>query len=260
MTSSPIEAYGGFSIPRAALRNFARVLNTGGVPFHVDHDVSKPLKMRSFEAFVMTREDGVDELRFSAELHEDDLPWLDSRPEVSATLMVPLPRDQSRADPDMAPIQFGADHAWFADEALVDAEDELMSRGVDRDQISVRRAYQFSLVPDPQIYLEITYAFFISLSAGVLWDGIKKVYGQRRTPSGGDATKSTSVNISLIDGDRRLTAVVTTSDEEVAHRAVESIDGAIEGFFQSRQVPPGELKRRAVTSWDDATGSWAPPA
>ena len=259
MTSSPIKAYGGFSIPRTALRSFAEELNTGGVPFHLDHDASKPLRMRSFKAFVATRDDGVDELRFTAELHEDDLPWLNSRPGVSATLMVPLPRDRSRADPDTVTIQFGADHAWFSDGVLLDVESELVSWGVGRDQISVRRAYQFSLVPDPQIYLDITYAIFVSLSAGVLWGGIKKVFGQRRTPEGGDATKPTSVNISLVDGNRRLTAVVTTSDEEIAHRAVESLDGAIEGFFQSREVRPGESKRSAVTSWDDEAGRWTPP-
>lgn len=260
MTSQPIEAYGGISIPTEMLRNLAQHLNKGGVPFHVDHNMSKPIRMRGFEAFVESRHGGADELRFRAEIHEGDRHWLESRPGVSAIIMAPLARDENEANNEGASMRISADHAWFDDEALIEAEEQLITQGVDRELIRVERAYQFSLVPDPQIFIEVVYPFLLSIGSSAVWDGIKKVFGRRRTPSGGDEKALTAVNISIADGDRSLTAVVTTSDETVAQRAVESLDQALTSFFQNSPGSPPETKRKAVTEWDDQSRNWTPPA
>lgn len=259
MTSDPIEAYGGISVAVEMLRKLAEQINTDGVPFHVDHNLSKPIRMRGFEAFVESRHDGVDELKFRAEIHEADRHWLESRLGVSATLKVPLARDQNEASDEGASIRISADHAWFDDDALIEAEEQLITQGVGRELIRVERAYQFSFVPDPQIFVEVVYPFLLSVGSSAVWDGIKKVFRRRRTPSGGDAKALTVVNISIVDGDRSLNAVVTTSDEAVAQHAVQALDQAFTSFFQNSPVSPPESYRRPVTVWDDKSHNWTPP-
>ncbi|MEV8183403.1 hypothetical protein [Specibacter sp. NPDC078692] len=260
MTSEPIEAYGGISIPVEMLRDVAQQIEANGVPFHLDHNMSTPLRVRGFEAFVESRPDGFDELRFHAEIHEGDFHWLESRQGVSATIMAPLARDQNRVRNHGAAIRISADNAWFADDALIEAEEQLIARGVAREIIQVERAYQFSFVPDPQIFVDVVYPILLSIGASAIWDGAKKIFDQRRTPSSGDATAPTVVNVSIADGDRSLRAVVTTSDEAVAQRAIESLDQAVTAFFQSTPISPPEDNRKSITVWDDESGNWAPPA
>lgn len=258
MTSEPIEAYGGISIPAEMLRDLAQQIEATEVPFHLDHNMSRPLRVRGFEAFVESRPDGIDELRFQAEIHEGDFHWLGSRQGVSATIMAPLARDQNGVRNDCAAMRLSADHAWFADDALIEAEEQLIARGIAREIIQVERAYQFSFVPDPQIFVDVAYPILLSIGASAIWDGTKKLFGQRRTPSGGDATAPTVVNVSIADGERSLKAVVTTSDEAVAQRAIESLDQAVKTFFQSSPISPPEEKRKTVTVWDDESGNWGP--
>ncbi|WP_104173455.1 hypothetical protein [Arthrobacter sp. Y81] len=260
MTSEPIDAYSGVSIPTEMLRSLAQQINTGGIPWHMDHDLSKPIRIRSFEAFVESRRDGIDELRFRAELHEEDVQWLESRPGMSTTLATPLARDQNGTPNDGAMMRLSADHAWFADDALIEAEEQLIMQGVGRDLIQVERAYQFGFMPDPQIFIEIVYPFLQSMAPNVVWDGIKKLFSQRRTPIGGNVEAPTVINMSIVDGDRSLTAVVTTNDETVAQHAIGSLNQAVTAFFQSSPVSPPEAKPKSVTVWDDARHNWTPPA
>lgn len=259
MTSEPIEAYGGMSISSEMLRDVAEYINVSGVPFHVDHKLSQPIRMRGFEAYVESRRDGIDVLKFHAEIHEDDRHWLDTRVGVSASLTTPIARDQNFASNDNPSVRISADHAWFSDDALIAAEEQITAQGVARRLIRVERAYQFSFVPDPQIFVDVVYPFLLSLGAGALWDGIKKVFSQRKTPNGGDQQASTVVNISVKDGDRSLTAVVTTSDEVMAERALRSLDGAVTSFFENPPITDPEDNRKPVIVWDDESRNWAPP-
>lgn len=259
MTSDPIEAYGGISISSEMLRNVAQHLNMGGVPFHVDHKLSQPIRMRGFEAFVESRHDGVDVLKFRGEIHEGDQHWLESRQGVSATIMAPLARDENVAGNEGSSMRISADHAWFGDDALIEAEEQLITQGVGRELIRVERAYQFSFMPDPQIFIEVAYQVLLSVGSSAVWDGIKAVFSQRKTPRGGDEKALTSVNISIVDGDRSLNAVVTTSDEAVAGRAMDSLDQALTSFFDKPQVSPPEDNLTSVTVWDDESRNWNPP-
>lgn len=259
MTSEPIEAYGGLSISAEMLRNMAQHLNIGGVPFHADHKLSQPIRMRRFEAFVASRPDGVDVLNFRAEIHEDDQHWLESRPGVSATITAPLPRDESEAHIGDSPIRISADHAWFDDDALMAAEAGLLAQGIGRELLRVERAYQFSFVPDPQIFIEVAYTILLSMGSNALWDGVKKIFSRRRTPRGGDERTMTTLNISMQDGDRSLNAVISTNDEGVAERAMDSLDQAFTSFFADPQVSSPEGTRKAVTVWDDESRDWTPP-
>ncbi|KAB1646483.1 hypothetical protein F8O06_07040 [Pseudoclavibacter sp. CFCC 14310] len=258
MTSEPIEAYGGVSIPPDMLRELAKQIQGRDIPFHVDHKLSRPIRMRGFVAFVESRQDGIDELRFEAEIHEDDHHWLESRPGVSAMLTTPLARDESEERTGDAVIQLSADHAWFADDALIDAEEELAKIGIARDLIQVERAYQFSFVPDPQIYIDISYTILLSVGANGIWEGIKKLFSRRRTPRGGDALAVTAINLSVADGQRSFKAVVTTNDETVAQRALDSLDQAATTFFQDSPVIPTEENPKTVSIWDDDSGVWGP--
>ncbi|MDQ0212117.1 hypothetical protein [Arthrobacter bambusae] len=259
MTSDPIEAYGGVSFPVETLQQLAQQINTSGVSHHVDHNLSKPIRMRGFEAFVESRDDGIHEIKFRAEIHEGDRHWLESHPGVSATITTPLARDRKKASNEGASMRISADHAWFDDDALIEAEDQFITQGVGRELIQVERAYQFSFVPDPQIFVEVVYPFLLSIGSSAVWDGIKKVFGHRRTPSGADVGTLTSINMSVVNGDRSLNAVVTTSDEVVAQRAMESLDQALTSFFQNSQGSRPEGNGKSVTVWNDESRNWTPP-
>lgn len=260
MTSDPIEAYGGVSIPPEMLKEIARQIEAREIPFHLDHNLSKPLRVRGLEAFVESRQDGIDELRFQAEIHEDDFHWLESRPGLSATIMAPLARDQNEERKCDAAIRLSADHAWFSDDALIGVEERLVRIGVARELIQIQRAYQFSVVPDPQIFIDLTYQLLLSIGSNGIWDGIKNLFGQRRTPKGGEPLAPTVVNVSIDNGERSIKAVVTTNDVAVAQRAVESLAQAVTAFLQSTPITPPEEKRKDITVWDDESGNWGPLA
>lgn len=259
MTSEPIEAYGGVRIPSEMLADLAMQINAGEVPWHLDHDLSKPIRIRSFEAFVEARPDGIEELRFQAELHEGDLDWLRTRHGMSATVTTPLARDENKIHNGSAIMRLSADHAWFADDALIEAEDQLLRQGVGPELIKVERAFQFGFLPDPQIFIDVVYPFLQAMGPNVVWDAIKELFSRRRTPSGGNPNAPTVVNIAIVDGDRSIKAIVTTSDEAVARHAIGSLDLALAAFFQS-PISPTAVSHKPLTKWDDENGSWTPPA
>lgn len=64
MTSEAIDAYGGFRVPREVLMEIALGIDAGGMPFHVNHRLDHPLRIRDLRAWVQSRPDGIDELRF----------------------------------------------------------------------------------------------------------------------------------------------------------------------------------------------------
>lgn len=261
MTSDPIEAYGGITFPASLLRSLAQKLDGSQVPFHLDHDLTKPIRIRDVKIYVRDRSDGISELRFRAEMHADEMHFLDSRPGISATVMSPLARDEHVSRKVDSQIQLSADHAWFEDEVLICAEGRLLARRIPTENLRVERAYQFSAVPDPQIFLDVAYPLLLSVGAGALWDGIKVLFARRRTPRGGDASVPTTVNIEIRDGSRTFRAVVTSSDEAVAEAAIRSLDSAVAEFQRAPHdalaVSPDPT---AVASWDESNRRWTPPS
>lgn len=258
MTSERIEAYGGIRIPTEILKDLAQQVNAGKIPWHLDHNLSKPLRIRRFGAFVESRGDGIDVLKFRAEIHKGDLHWMETRPGMSATIRTPL--SGSAPDHVGAAVSVSADHAWFADDALVEVAEQLVAQGVDHELIRVERTYQFGFVPDPQIFIDVVYPVLLGIGSSAIWDGIKKLWSRRRVPKGADSATSNVVNVSITDGDRSLRAVVTTNDEAVAQRAMESLDSAVDAFFNSSPKSLPEARSQAVTEWDDESRNWTPPA
>ncbi len=260
MTSEPIAAYGGITIPSETLNNLAEQMTVGRLPFHLEHDLSKPLRIRGTRAFVVTRADGIDELRFEAEMHEDDLPLLELNRGMSVTMRVPLERDGAAEERSNATLEVSADHAWFEDDALFETEKSLLALGIAPETLRVERTYQFGLVPAPQIFLDVIYPLVVSLGAAAMWDGIKVLFRRRRTPSGGSAETPSVINISVFDGDRSLQAVVTTRDEAIAQQAFESIGPIMEEFFRSAPASQtsGE-ERQPVVTWDAEALRWTAP-
>jgi len=256
MTSQPIEAYGGVAVPTDLLRQLADQFTEQGLPFHRDHDLTKPIRMRHVQAFVKERSDGIAELRFTADLHKDDTQWLESHPGVSATLMSPLARDQGRRSSIFPALQISADHAWFDDEALIESERALVSHGLSPDDVLVQRAYQFGMVPSAQIFATVVLPVFLSLGAAAIWDGIKLLFKRRRTPLGGDQSATTTLNITVVDGDRSLNAVVASSEEAVAERALQSLEVVVEQFLGGTN----DAHHRPLTVWDDENWEWTPPS
>lgn len=261
MTSEPVEAYGGIAFPATLLQSFAEKLDGGPVPLHLDHDLTKPVRIRNVELFVHDRSDGISELRFRAEMHADDTHFIDSRPGMSATVMVPLARDEHSQRRVNAPLQLSADHAWFEDEALIGAEKRLIDRGVPAESIRVQRAYQFAVAPDPQIYIDVAFAVLLSVGASALWDGLKLLLARRRTPPGGDSTTPTTVNIEITEDSRVLRAVVATDDFDVAKRAIDSLEVVAREFQRSGENRGGKSESAdATTTWDEPNRRWTPPS
>lgn len=260
MTSEPIDAYGGIQFPASTLRSVADQAEGGEFPWHADHDLTKPVRARDFVIFTHDRPDGITELRFRGEIHPDDVHLMETRPGMSATVMSPLPRDENLPERSGALFRLSADHAWFDDEALIAAEEKLISIGVPGSHLLVQRAYQFAWAPDPQIFIAIAGNILLSIGANALWDAIKLLFGRRRTPPGGVANKATTINLDITDGRRSLRAVVKTDDPAVARRAIESLDSVASDF--AKTVPPvGEAAdpHAKTLIWDDPSLRWTPP-
>lgn len=257
MTNESISAYGGIRFPTTLLEQIATQINESSIPFHIGHDLTRPLRIRNVTARVENRDDGVDVLRFDAVIHVDDVDFISTFTGVSATVMAPIERDEDRPA-GHSPLDLSADHAWFGDDDLIAAETEISARGVDQGMIRVQRAYQFSFTPDPQIFITITYDLLVGVAGGAIWDGLKTLLRRRKTPAEADATSPTTVNIDVTDGDRTFRAIVSTTDASVAQQAIESLPGAATAFLRGR--PPAERTdaQPELAQWD-ATNGWTPP-
>ena len=263
MTSERIPAYGGIAFPREMLETVAESIRTGGIPLHVEHDRSKPIRSRSSDAFVRTRTDGIDELRFSIEVHPDDAHWFETRSGMSTTVTVPLDRPEGFAHPANPTLRLSADHAWFADETLLGAEAAFIAGGMEANSIYAERAYQFSFTPDPQIFVDISLGVLSSLGASGIWAAIAHVFRRRRTPDGGNPSQQTTINLTVKDGNRSVTAVIRTNDEAVANRAINKVDALGQrmlGGASTSGTANVTSAARDVVVWDDGAGKWIPPA
>ncbi len=253
MTDAPIRAYGGLRIPRDALEDFARRVTAGEVSLHAHHD--DRVRMRNLRVDVVDREDGVSLLRFVTDLHKGDDQWLWAIHPLSASLKMPIARDAQRGHRADAALSLSADHAWFEDAVLIEAEQRLLASGVEPDGLQVQRALQFEFAPDPRIYVDIVLPLLTSVGASRVWGAIEALFAGRTTPAHGDTGAATVVNVRITDGDRAVTAVVVTADEAVAQRAIESLDQAVAAFLNSAA---SSSVSGPVTLWDERSSTWPP--
>ncbi|WP_206447667.1 hypothetical protein [Agrococcus sp. KRD186] len=253
MTDAPIRAYGGLRIPREALEEFARRVTAGEVSLHAHHD--NRVRMRNLRVDVVDREDGVSMLRFVTDRHKGDDQWLWAIHPLSASLKMPLARDAQRVHRDDAALSLSADHAWFEDAVLIEAEQCLLASGVESDGLQVQRALQFASEPEPWILVDIALPSLTSLGAGALWAAIEVLLAGRTTPAHGDAGAASVVNVRITDGDRAVTAVVVTADEAVAQRAIGSLDQAVATVLERAASSSAS---ESVTIWDERSSTWLP--
>lgn len=262
MTSEEIEAYGGVRFTREALEMAADSLNAGNVPMQADHDQTKPVRVRNLRAWVDDGADGFDRLKLSYEVHPDDAHYVAHRRAMSAAMRAPLDGRDPLGGVQTA-VDLSADHAWFDDDALLAAESLVVAGGLPRTSIRTERVYQFSFVPDPQIFVTVVLPFAGVVVTGALgsalWDGVKLLFRRRRTPPNGDAHKPTRVNLRVEDGERSLSGIVETQDETIANRAIDAFDELAREFLRepsSRQV--AEPTDRRLLVWDDTASAWLP--
>ncbi|WP_412161439.1 hypothetical protein [Curtobacterium flaccumfaciens] len=258
MTSETIDAYGGFQVPREILMEIAVGIDAGGMPFHIDHRLDHPLRVRDLHAWVQTRPDGIDELRFSATVHPDDTRWVEEYGHVSVMMTTPIARDAELANEGEAAITVAADHSWFSDDALLAAEADLVLAGMTSGGVRVQRAFQFGLIPDPQIFIDVTWTALQSVGASAIWDGVKRLFRLRRKHPEADRTP-TVINVTVRNGDRSVTSVVRTSDEAVAARAFDSLDRAVDAVLQQPVQPESQELQAPPITWDDPNRGWTPP-
>lgn len=265
ITSHAVPAYGGVRFPPEVLEDVAAAIRNGSVPLHADHDLAKPIRTRSLDAYVHERSDGVLEVRFTVDVHPDDVDTFSDRTGMSATVMVPLRREASYRELISPALELSADAAWFSESDLLAAERAMIELGVPANTIRAAHALQFSLVPDPQIFLTIGLGLLSSLGGSAIWAGIVGLFRRRSTPSEGESAASTRINVTIVNGERTVTAVVETSDEAVAKRAFDALEllgnetldattdhGTVRGEMGTR-VPS------QVATWSDPTRTWVPP-
>lgn len=264
MTSQPIEAYGGVHFSPEALEMAAASLNAGNVPMQADHDQAKPVRVRNLRAWVDDGGvDGLYRLKISCEIHPEDAHYLASRRGISAAVGAPLDGREEFGEAHEA-IGLSADHAWFDDDALLAAETLVLASGLQRTAVRIERLYQFSFIPDPQIFVTVVVPFVGVVATGALgsalWDAVKLLFRRRRTPPGGDAHKPTRVNIRLEDGERSLTGIIETADAAVANRALETFDVLAHEFMAGPPMPEAAAapNDRRLLVWDETAASWLP--
>ena len=259
MTSQAIAAYGGVRFSREALEIAAASLNGGGVPMQADHDQAKPVRVRNLRAWVDDGVDGFYRLKLSYEVHPRDAHNVESRRGMSAAMRAPIDGRGDLGDVQTA-IDLSADHAWFDDEALLAAESLVVAAGLARTDIRVERVYQFSFVPDPQIFVTVVLPFAGVITTGALgsalWDAVKLLFRKRRTPPNGDARKPTRVNLRLEDGGRSFSGIVETQDEAVASRAIDAFDRLAREFMAAPAAADPSDRRLLV--WDHTAATWVP--
>lgn len=258
MTSEAIDAYGGFQVPRQVLAQVVGSINSGGLPFHVNHQLDHPLRVRDLHAWVQTRADGIEELHFSAAVHPDDARWMKEYGHISVMMTAPIARDAQSENESQAAVRVAADHSWFSDDALITAERDLLLAGIGSEGVRVERAYQFGLIPDPQIYLDVTWAILQSVGASAIWDGVKQLFRLRRKRPEAE-NSPTTINFTVRNGDQSVTAVVRTSDEAVADRAFDSLDHALNAVVQQSTQGGNQEPPAPPLTWDDTNYGWKPP-
>lgn len=263
MTSDVVAAYGGVVFPPEALEQVAEALRSGTMPLHVDHDLRKPMRIRNLDAYVRERADGIHELRFTVDVHPDDVLAFGDRKGMSTTIMVPLDRDDGYREPTNPSLEIAADAAWFPDVDLIAAEGALVAIGIPTDQIRTERALQFGFTPDPQIFVTIPLDLLISVGASALWAGIVRLFRGRKTPDGGVSTARTKINVTVTKGDRSVTAVVETNDEAIASRAIDALEVFGREALDADHELPGDRSelpsRPPVAVWSDPSRRWVPP-
>jgi hypothetical protein len=268
MTSEPIRAYGGIVIPQEALVALASSLDAARLPMHLDHDLSRPLRIRDSKVWVEEGKDGVHLLRMAYEIHPDDFDAVGARKGMSATIHSPIPGHEVPADAEAPLIDLAADNAWFDDEAILSAGETYRLAGVAGARVRTGRAYQFSAIPDPQIYITILPELVLGLSTGVLgnmiWDGLKRLFQRRRTPQGALSDTPTIMNIQVTDGQRSLTGVVQTNSDVVAQRAVSAFETLARRFVNTSSDMGHDSglvdhHERQVLKWDQDSDGWVPP-
>jgi hypothetical protein len=265
MTSERIEAYGGIAFPAEFLERAALSVRSGAVPLHADHDLAQPVRTRNPDAFVEMRPDGVSELHTVFEIHSDDMKLLNTRSGLSVMVTVPIARPAGYVDPIEPDLHMSADHAWYPDQVLLAAESALSEAGIASARISTERAYQFSFVPDPQIYITIGISLLTGVGSSAIWAAIAKLFRGRQTPPGASADTLTTINLTVVNGDSSVRGIIRTDSEEVALRAVQQLGTMSESIrvdpedSNSATSESRPISESSVVTWDEQSSRWTPP-
>jgi hypothetical protein len=259
-TTDRLDRYGGIALSLSALEQMKRQIETSNIPFAGHHNHALPIRHRNVVLDIRSTDRGTYALHLEAEVVKSD--WESLGPVFGMSFATSGPIEGFDAAEGVALI--AADAEWFADEDIVEAATALAQSLADRSGLEAsvlpRRYYQFSVLPAAKIVIEVAWGLFSALgpniAASVIWDGIKYLFVRRRKPK--DVAQSgaeTVIDIHVKNGDASIVAVVRTSDENVAEKAVESLGEAIRNITWDGP--------RRVLEWvDDADGGdggWLPP-
>lgn len=256
-TSERINAYGGFRFSPEVLERFAEAMNQGAIPMNVQHDLRRPLRVRNTACRVIRGSDGLSRLQMTGQIHAAD--WADSSAMtgMSITVVEPISSNEWAEEGGALAWKLACDSAWFTDESILEAG-ALLPR-----QIEISRVYQFSFVPDPQVFIEIVGSgAFQAVAAGLVSNALSAAIGalfaRRRTPPGAAAETPTRVSIIVEDGARKVSSIIETNDADSVNRAIDSFGGAISMISASPRSPDQESPK--ILNWDPSCEEWTPPA
>jgi hypothetical protein len=256
-TTHPIEAYGGIQLAPEALAQLAEQFNTGSVPFAANHNHLETMRTRNAKAYVRARADGYSEVVAQIDVAKEDWERSGSMNGISFSTSDDI--GQYGEDPG---LYIYADASWFSDFDIVEAgrmtNDRLLTTADPAyTGLKVGRYFQFSIIPDAKIVLEVGWTLFIALGpnlvASAIWDGVKHLFAKRKLQKvTEDNARPTTIDMHIQNGQSKIVAVVTTDDEHIAKVAIDSLAGAIQNLTSNEQ--------RVVLEWKAGDEKWVNPS
>ncbi|WP_028707647.1 hypothetical protein [Propionicicella superfundia] len=251
-TTHRVEKYGGIRLSDSALADIADGLNSGGVPFQGHHDPLQPIRTRDLHAEIVTLSDGERAVRLTGFVHTDDWAEVGDVHGMSFATIEPLGRADG-INPDAESIELSADAAWFDDDTIA-AACSIMSAVATTNG---NRLYQFSVVDDARMVLELGMNFVIALgpdlAASAVWDGVKlmlmAVLPKRRKL---DPAATTRIELRTPLPGGEVVAVIDTPDIETAKQAISAYSQAVEAAAKAAKA------EREVVAWSQSpsSGGW----
>lgn len=252
-TTHRVEKYGGVQLAEGALQQIADALNSGTLPMIGHHDWTKPIRTRDLEASVVALGDGEKAVRLIGLVHQDDWDAVGQIGGMSFTTFEPLGMAGGPHPAGTDQVKLAADAGWFTDEDI-GAACSVMSQLAPAEGF---RLLQFSAVDLARISLELGLTYVIAWGPGItqnaIWDGLKylMLHRLKRTPVG-EIQSPTRIELVTPLPSGAVTAVIDTSDPDVAERALAAYSDAVARAAESAP----QVKQ--VIVWRDQVdgGSW----
>ena len=182
-STHPVPAYEGFQLPDEYMEKIADAIQSGAMPMHFGHDITRPVIPQNVAAGVEPTDDGFRAVWVEFDVDADL--WAQFQSEVDAagapggmSISVTSPIRKPRRQ---AVFHLAADSGYFDDETIVTAARKLRLYG----GVQPERLYQFSASSSAKVIIEFTATMLggigLNILAAALWDAAKHFVRPRQT-------------------------------------------------------------------------------